>query len=117
MTRSFWFRAALALLASTACSYARLPDGRAHANVPRTPAAPRVTAPADVPVVSRNGTQLPPYTQVYTFQQLIDHNNPSLGTFTQRFWHTWEFYEQGGPIIIFTPGEIAADGKATAVPV
>jgi hypothetical protein len=29
------------------------------------------------------------------FDQLIDHNNPSRGTFKQRFWHTWEFYEPG----------------------
>ncbi|KAK7054098.1 peptidase S28 [Favolaschia claudopus] len=30
---------------------------------------------------------------------------PSLGTFTQRYWHTYEFYEQGGPIVLFSPGE------------
>lgn len=48
-----------------------------------------------MPVVSRNGTQLPPYDYSYVFQQLIDHNNPSLGTFRQRYWHTYEFYEPG----------------------
>jgi hypothetical protein len=61
-------------------------------------------------VTSRNGTILPPYDTVFLFDQLIDHNNPSLGTFKQRFWHTWEFYEQGGPIILMTPGEVNADG-------
>ena len=57
-----------------------------------------------------------------------DHNNPELGTFQQRYWHTYEFYEEGesmaanvfssrahrnalgGPIILSTPGEGNADG-------
>ncbi|KAI0644791.1 peptidase S28 [Trametes meyenii] len=60
------------------------------------------------PISSRNGTQLPPYDYSYSFQQLIDHSNPSLGTFRQRYWHTYEFYESGGPIILFTPGETDA---------
>jgi pimeloyl-ACP methyl ester carboxylesterase len=64
------------------------------------------------PVTSRNGTVLPPYNHTYFFDQLIDHNNPSLGTFKQRFWHTWEFYEPGGPILLMTPGETNADGYA-----
>lgn len=62
----------------------------------RKPSLPHVQRPAEVmPVVSRNGTQLPPYDYSYVFQQLIDHNNPSLGTFRQRYWHTYEFYESG----------------------
>ena len=57
---------------------------------------PRLGTPSeDVPVVSRNGTQLPAYSKVYWFNQLIDHTNPSLGTFRQRYWHTYEFYEPG----------------------
>ncbi|KAF9057889.1 peptidase S28 [Panaeolus papilionaceus] len=68
------------------------------------------TPSTEVPVTSRNGTTLPPYNTVYYFDQLIDHNNPSLGTFKQRFWHTWEFYEPGGPIVLMTPGETSADG-------
>ncbi|KAI1784395.1 serine carboxypeptidase S28-domain-containing protein [Ganoderma leucocontextum] len=43
--------------------------------------------------------------------QLIDHTNPSLGTFKQRYYHTYEFYEPGGPIILLTPGEVDASGK------
>lgn len=39
-----------------------------------------------------NGTSL---TTVYYFNQLIDHNNPNLGTFQQRYWMDWEFYEPG----------------------
>ncbi|KAJ3735180.1 peptidase S28 [Lentinula guzmanii] len=60
-------------------------------------AAPIAPIPEDAlsegPVVSRNGTQLPPYNTTYIFNQLIDHNNPSLGTFQQRYWHTYEWYE------------------------
>lgn len=32
---------------------------------------------------------------IYYFDQLIDHNNPSLGTFTQRYWQSWEWYKPG----------------------
>ena len=35
------------------------------------------------------------YTTTYIFEQLIDHNKPELGTFEQRYWHTWEWYEPG----------------------
>lgn len=45
-----------------------------------------------------------------TFQQLIDHKNPSLGTFTQRYWYNDEFYKgPGSPIVLNAPGEFAAD--------
>jgi hypothetical protein len=41
-----------------------------------------------------NGTAqvLPPYDTIYYFDQLIDHHNPSLGTFKQRYEHiiTWQ---------------------------
>lgn len=44
-----------------------------------------------------------------TFEQLIDHTNPSLGTFSQRFWWGDEYYAgPGSPVVFFTPGEIAA---------
>ncbi len=74
---------------------AKTPDGRAHANIPPRPSVPVVAPPEGGPVTSRNGTQLPPYNTTYYFDQLIDHSNPSLGTFKQRFWHTAEFYEKG----------------------
>ncbi|KAG6861573.1 hypothetical protein C0995_014869 [Termitomyces sp. Mi166 len=90
---------------------ARLPDGRLHANMLRSPGVPRVPLEnPSAPVISRNGTELPPYDTVYYFDQLVDHNNPSLGTFKQRYWHTYEFYEPGGPIVLMTPGEGNADG-------
>ncbi|KAG2049013.1 peptidase S28 [Suillus hirtellus] len=60
-------------------------------------------------ITSQNGTVLPPITTVYYFDQLMDHNNPDLGTFQQRYWMNWEFYEPGGPIILWTPGEDSGD--------
>ncbi|TFY82703.1 hypothetical protein EWM64_g1305 [Hericium alpestre] len=54
---------------------------------------------------ARTGSTLPPLNTTYYFDQLIDHTNPGLGTFKQRYWHTWEFYEPGGAIVLFTPGE------------
>ncbi|KAI0628443.1 peptidase S28 [Trametes polyzona] len=75
------------------------------------PSVPQFERPGEeFPVVSKNGTQLPPFDYSYVFEQLIDHNNPSLGTFRQRYWHTYEFYEPGGPIILFMPGEVDASG-------
>ena len=89
--------AAVALLVSTQLhsAAAALPDGRLHANMPPRPSVPLVAPPEDVAVTSRNGTALPPYNTTYYFDQLIDHTNPSLGTFKQRYWHTYEFYEKG----------------------
>ena len=106
-----WIAGVCAALLAAAGVDARLPDGRAHANqAPR----PSIPIPPEVqvgPVTSRNGTTLPPYNTTYYFNQLIDHNDPSKGTFVQRYWHTWEFYEEGGPIILMTPGEVNADGE------
>lgn len=45
-----------------------------------------------------------------TFQQLIDHSDPGLGTFPQRYWWNTTFWEgPGSPVVIFTPGEISAE--------
>lgn len=34
-----------------------------------------------------------------TFDQLIDHNNPSLGTFKQRYWYNTTYYKgPGSPV-------------------
>jgi hypothetical protein len=63
----------------------------------RKPTVPivRLGARANLPVVSWNGTELPAYNTFYYFDQLIDHKNPSLGTFKQRYYHTWEYYKPG----------------------
>ncbi|KAK0721033.1 serine carboxypeptidase S28 [Lasiosphaeris hirsuta] len=46
-----------------------------------------------------------------TFQQLIDHKNPSLGTFSQRYWWNTTYWTgPGSPVVLFTPGEVAANG-------
>jgi hypothetical protein len=68
-----------------------------------------------------------------TFQQLIDHKDPSLGTFAQRFWWNTTYWagpgspvgrlksqsQRGIPrrltnscdkVLLITPGEVAADG-------
>ncbi|KAJ5766315.1 Peptidase S28 [Penicillium nucicola] len=43
------------------------------------------------------------------FEQLIDHKNPSLGTFSQQYWWSDEWWAgQGSPVVLFTPGEEAA---------
>ncbi|CZS88951.1 related to serine protease [Rhynchosporium graminicola] len=43
------------------------------------------------------------------FTQLLDHDNPTKGTFQQKFWWNTEFWAgPGSPIIFFTPGEVAA---------
>ncbi|KAF7775751.1 hypothetical protein Agabi119p4_4144 [Agaricus bisporus var. burnettii] len=88
-------------------------DGRPHLNMIRPPGMPLMSDSQPLgPVTSRNGSVLPPFNQTYWFDQLIDHNNPSRGTFKQRFWHTWQFYEPGGPVLLMTPGEVNADGYA-----
>ncbi|KAF9535131.1 serine carboxypeptidase S28-domain-containing protein [Crepidotus variabilis] len=102
---------ALFIVGLSSRASALLKDGRAHGNMNRQAAMPKIPAPdPSIPVVSKNGTELPPYDTVYIFNQLIDHNNPELGTFEQRFWHTYENYEPGGPVIFTTPGEVNADG-------
>ena len=76
---------------------AALPDGRKHANLPPLPVPP----PVELPDVHarvfhvRTAEALPPLNTTYYFDQLIDHENPSLGTFKQRYWTTWNFYEPG----------------------
>ncbi|KAG0694878.1 peptidase S28 [Suillus ampliporus] len=88
--------------------------GVARAAIPNAmlrgmPSLPKVSV-SEYSATSSDGTALPPITTVYYFDQLIDHNNTDLGTFQQRYWMNWEFYEPGGPIILMTPGESDADG-------
>ncbi|KAF8207136.1 serine carboxypeptidase S28-domain-containing protein [Mycena galopus ATCC 62051] len=44
----------------------------------------------------------------YFFDQILDHSNPSLGTFQQRFWFYEGYYKEGGPIVLFNAGEEGA---------
>jgi hypothetical protein len=76
-------------------------SGLARAAIPNAmlrgrPSLPKLPVPErSFTSSSSNGTALPPITTVYYFDQLIDHNNPKLGTFQQRYWMNWEFYEPG----------------------
>jgi len=46
-----------------------------------------------------------------TFSQLIDHDNPGLGTFEQfYYWDTAYWKGPGSPVVLFTPGEINVTG-------
>jgi hypothetical protein len=127
MASSRLFALILAFLVSTSIVSA-LPDGRNHGNQMPKPVIPNIRVSGE-PVTDRNGTQLPPLNTTYYFDQLIDHKNPGLGTFKQRYWHTWEWWQHGmtrlhcilstnslmlgfvgGPIIIMTPGEGNAQG-------
>ncbi|KAK3395055.1 peptidase S28 [Podospora didyma] len=46
-----------------------------------------------------------------TFDQLIDHANPKLGTFKQRYWYGAQYWKgSGSPIFLTTPGEQSATG-------
>ncbi|RXW19278.1 hypothetical protein EST38_g6575 [Candolleomyces aberdarensis] len=70
-------------------------------------------APAELrksrPVADVNGNAIPDYDVLYEFDQLIDHNNASRGTFKMRYYHTWEYYREGGPIILYVLGEEGID--------
>ncbi len=93
MWSSTW-KIASVILPLLALTNARLPDGRLHANSPRPPTVPVITAD-DLLVTDITGAALPPLNTTYIFEQLIDHTNPSLGTFQQRYWTTWQWYETG----------------------
>jgi hypothetical protein len=46
-----------------------------------------------------------------TFDQLIDHADPALSTFKQRYWYGTEFWKgPGSPIYLVTPGEQTGEG-------
>jgi hypothetical protein len=46
-----------------------------------------------------------------TFSQLIDHSDPSLGTFEQFYYYDTTYWKgPGSPVVLFTPGEINVTG-------
>lgn len=86
----------LSLLLFASRTLAILPDGRLHGNMPPPPMAKSPSLALNARTThAATGAPLPPLNTTYIFDQLIDHNNPSLGTFSQRYWTTWEFYEPG----------------------
>jgi hypothetical protein len=92
----------------------------ARAAMPMKPVPPALKMTEANAALSTNGNS--------TFQQLLDHNNPSLGTFSQTYWYNFEFWKgPGSPVgicrqtcgeatnliskvVLLTPGEIAAAG-------
>lgn len=49
-----------------------------------------------------------------TFEQLIDHKNPSLGTFSQFYYYSTEFYKgPGSPVVSshITPWHVAVSER------
>ncbi|KAI1813174.1 serine carboxypeptidase S28 [Poronia punctata] len=46
-----------------------------------------------------------------TFVQLLDHEHPELGTFEQRYWWNAQYYEEDGPVFLFSPGETDAENS------
>jgi hypothetical protein len=49
-----------------------------------------------------------------TFEQLIDHDNPEIGTFPQFYYYSNEFWGgPGSPVVLFTPGEVNATAYST----
>src|SRR3569833_712796 len=68
------------------------------------------------PLVKRGGikSQVHPNLDIIgngTFQQLLDHKDPSKGTFKQRFWWDAQNWKgPGSPIFLMNAGEDDADG-------
>lgn len=72
-------------------------------------AVPPLPSYVGVDPANSNATKVPG--TLAHFDQLIDHANPSLGTFKQRYWWYTDYYKgPGSPVIMMTPGEISADG-------
>lgn len=77
---------------------------------PASATRPRLVPPA-VPLPPAAAARISNSTGNFVFEQLLDHDTPLLGTFGQRVWWNSEHWGgPGSPIILFTPGETAADG-------
>lgn len=105
MVPSIW-PLALATLFTVVAATARLPNVIPRPSIPVFKADH--TNRTDV-----HGTPLPRLDTVYYFNQLIDHQNPQLGTFRERFWMSWEFYQPGRSS--WTCLQLAADAVQVAL--
>jgi pimeloyl-ACP methyl ester carboxylesterase len=102
----------LSFLASVSLAYGLVSKGYNNPVLPPRPLAPAFSAPDALENyafrIAQSDEEHPSLKTVYLFDQYVDHNDHTQGTFKQRYWVSWEFYEPGGPIILYTPGEIDA---------
>ncbi|KAG8878361.1 hypothetical protein FRB97_002575 [Tulasnella sp. 331] len=76
----------------------------------QNPFGKRQTLPPLENTAASSGATITAVTNLF-FDQLIDHNNPSAGTFKQRYFFYGEYYTgEGAPVVLMNPGEQAADG-------
>ncbi|KAH8817396.1 peptidase S28 [Xylogone sp. PMI_703] len=82
--------------------------GAAHQFARRGRLSPPVDPGDEFPVAAAGAVNT---TGSAFFTQLLDHDDPSKGTFQQKFWWNSEWWAgPGSPIVMFTPGEISAAG-------
>ncbi|KAK4201380.1 putative serine protease [Triangularia verruculosa] len=68
---------------------------------------PKIQLGPDDPFLLRRSTAS--FTGESFFPQLISHSSPKQGIFAQKYWYSTEFYTgPGAPVIVFSPGELAA---------
>jgi hypothetical protein len=98
-----WLSATLGLLALAAPALA---EAKKQAAKPITPAAIQKRSRG----IKTHTHPKPDLISNGTFDQLLDHNDPSKGTFKQRFWFDASHWQgQGSPVFLFNAGEDAAD--------
>ncbi|KAG5942773.1 hypothetical protein E4U53_007161 [Claviceps sorghi] len=72
---------------------------------------PKNVGSANVQSSKRSTGPKNPNIKSATFQQLLDHNNPSLGSFSQRYFYNAEHYAgPGSPVVLMSSGEGGIDG-------
>ncbi|KAH8671712.1 serine carboxypeptidase S28 [Xylariales sp. PMI_506] len=98
----------MSLLRTVAVGLLLLEGASVHALLPARPRVPALSltegeaAELEDATVALVGTG--------TFTQPIDHNNPDKGYFSTAFWYNATNWKgPGSPIVVFTPGEEAAD--------
>lgn len=83
----------------------------AVALTPPIPVPPPLADKINVDVLAALADPSQPESGIAYFDQYIDHDNPDFGTFSQTYWYNASFWKgPGSPVILFTPGEIAAAG-------
>ncbi|KAI9497856.1 serine carboxypeptidase S28-domain-containing protein [Zychaea mexicana] len=51
----------------------------------------------------------------FYFDQPVNHSDPSAGTFKHRYWVNTDWYENGGPVILYNAGEMDAISRSVYV--